>query len=324
MPELMLDRLQNYKASVLVVDDEPINAEILSHALQQKYWVHVAASGQQAIDFVSRRPVDLILLDIRMPGMDGYEVLRQLKRQDNTKSIPVMFVTGEGSTDDELKGLQLGAVDYVRKPFQLPLAMARIGMQIDLKLKTDMLKAYADADGLTRISNRRRFDQALHDAFVESVEEQRTLGLVLLDIDFFKQYNDHYGHGAGDEVLKKVARVINGAAKRSKDLAARVGGEEFALLLPDVSIEAIQSIAERIHMTIADLKIEHKKSQVSEFLTVSIGAVCIKPNTQNTESDVYNAADKLLYDAKHKGRACTVSSVYGKGFSESNSASGQE
>ncbi|WP_100656223.1 diguanylate cyclase domain-containing protein [Alteromonas flava] len=302
MTELLFEKLESHKASVLIVDDEPINAEILSLALQQKYWVHIAGSGQQALDFLSHRVVDLILLDIRMPDMDGFEVLRHLKRHESTKSIPVIFVTGEGSTDDELRGLQLGAVDYVRKPFQLPLAMARIGMQIELKLKNDLLKAYADADGLTRIANRRKFDQYLAELVTDSVAEQRDLGLILLDIDYFKQFNDHYGHGKGDEALKEVAKVLNRIAKRSQDLAARVGGEEFALLLPDVDQGALEAITQRIHMAINDTNIPHAASKVEDRLTVSIGALHVRPTTFSHDSDLYDEADKLLYKAKENGR----------------------
>ena len=120
MPALLFDRLRDYKASILIVDDEPINIEILAHSLQERYWVHALNCGKAALEFVRERPVDLILLDVQMPDLCGFEVLKQLKQLPHRSHIPVMFVTGQDSTDDELKGLQLGAVDYIRKPFRMP------------------------------------------------------------------------------------------------------------------------------------------------------------------------------------------------------------
>ena len=272
MSDFLIERLNTYRASILIVDDEPINAEILANALQQDYWVHIAPSGAKALDILNKHTVDLILLDIRMPGMDGFEVLRKLKADERTAKIPVMFVTGEDSTDDELKGLQLGAVDYVRKPYRVPLATARIAVQIELKVKNDLLEEMASADGLTGIANRRKFDEMLDLLFADCLRNERNLALLLLDIDYFKQFNDTYGHAVGDMALKRVASVLHDNAQRGSDVVARVGGEEFAILLPDVSDRDLKTFCERIHASIAGLGIEHSSSRVSDTLTVSIGA----------------------------------------------------
>lgn len=306
MSDFLIDRLNTYRASILIVDDEPINAEILANALQQDYWVHIAASGPQALDILRKQTVDLILLDIRMPEMDGFEVLRRLKSEDKTAQIPVVFVTGEDSADDELKGLQMGAVDYVRKPFQVPLAKARIAVQIELKVKSDLLEELASADGLTGIANRRKFDEMLDTLYADCHRHNRTLALLLIDIDYFKQFNDTYGHAVGDMALKRVASVLHDNAQRGADVVARVGGEEFAVLLPDVSQQQLTTVCERIHASVAGLGIEHSQSRVSDHLTVSIGAASILPNTQHDKRYLYQKADELLYKAKHLGRAQTV------------------
>ncbi|MDM7861689.1 diguanylate cyclase [Alteromonas sp. ASW11-36] len=303
---MLIKKLNDYRASVLVVDDEPINTEILANALVQKYWVHQAASGKQALDFVRKRPVDLILLDIRMPDMDGYEVLRELKRDASTDSIPVIFVTGQDSTEDELRGLKLGAVDYIRKPYKIPLALARINVHIDLKVKSDILAHVASADGLTGIANRRTFDESLVSIHEHCMGERSNYGVVLIDIDFFKQYNDTYGHAQGDDALKSVASTLYSVAQRTDDIVARVGGEEFALILPNVDKKALQALCEKIHRAIAALGIEHKASEVSNRLTVSVGGVLCAPQAGNSPSVIYQQADQALYAAKNQGRDTTV------------------
>ena len=312
MAELLFKRMRNYKASILIVDDEPINIEILAHNLQTQYWVHAVNCGRAALEFVQERPVDLILLDVKMPDLCGFEVLRQLKKLPHRCDIPVMFVTGQDSTDDELKALRLGAVDYIRKPFRMPLAMARIGVQIELKLKSDLLESMASADGLTGIANRRKFDESFAALYKDCARNIRSLALVLVDIDYFKQYNDRYGHSAGDEALKRVAAVLHEVGQRAMDVVARVGGEEFALILPSVDPSYLRDLCFKIHTSIAALAIEHGDSEVSQHLTVTIGAVSVQPIAGGHPQALYDHADRLLYKAKNQGRAQTVHAILNK------------
>lgn len=306
MPEALLNKLTTERAKILVVDDEPINTELLALSLEEDYLVKTVQSGSDALIALTRFLPDLILLDIRMPGMDGFEVMQQIKSNEQTADIPVIFVTGEDSTDDELKGLRLGAVDYVRKPFKMPLVLARIAIHVDLKRKNDLLESLACADGLTGIFNRRKFDESLATLYQAGLRYKSPLGLVLIDIDYFKQYNDYYGHAEGDECLKKVALMLAGVAKRATDVVARVGGEEFALVLPNVDCDQLKTVTQAIHIELRKIGIQHANSIVSEYVTTSIGATSILPESTNGVEELYKRADELLYKAKAAGRATTV------------------
>jgi PleD family two-component response regulator len=197
------------KPLILIVDDTPTNVRVLAEALRKDYRIKVANGGQAALDLIASQGVpDLILLDIMMPTMDGYEVCRRLKEDPATKNVPVVFVTAKADIMDEEIGLKLGAVDYIAKPFHLPIIAARIHNHISLKLKSDLLESLAMLDGLTSIPNRRRFDEALHDEWLRARRAGQTISLIMADIDHFKRYNDHYGHGAGDICLIKVANAL--------------------------------------------------------------------------------------------------------------------
>ncbi|MBT0585364.1 diguanylate cyclase [Alteromonas sp. SM 2104] len=301
----MLRRLNDRKAQILIVDDQIINAEILANGLSDLYDVIIATSGQEALACAKRDVPDLILLDIRMPDIDGYAVLSELQETIATQDIPVIFVTGEDSMDDELKGLQHGAKDYVRKPFELELVKARVSIQIELKRKTDLLNLMASADGLTGLANRRKFDESLTRLIRDSARHKTPLALILLDIDFFKQYNDLYGHAAGDRCLIDVSAVLATVAKRTTDVVARVGGEEFALLLPNMDTSRAALLCEKLHRSIAERKITHEGSLVAKTLTVSIGATIATVDAELSSEAFYKRVDKLLYQAKANGRAQT-------------------
>jgi diguanylate cyclase (GGDEF)-like protein len=304
--EFHLNKLMIQRAKILLIDDEPLNTDLLAFSLEREYLVKAVNSGEQALSLLKRFIPDLILLDIRMPNMDGFEVLSRLKSNQQTADIPVIFVTGEDSTDDELKGFELGAVDYVRKPFKIPLVLARISIHIDLKRKNDVLENLACADGLTGISNRRKFDESLEILYQAALQNKSPLGLVMLDIDFFKQYNDYYGHSPGDDCLKKVASMLADVAKRATDIVARVGGEEFALILPNVTGSQLKKITNEIHQAMRQLAISHANSVVSNYVTVSIGAISVLPKCAGGIETLFERVDDLLYQAKAAGRATTV------------------
>lgn len=194
------------KPTVLIVDDMTTNLLILSDLLKDEYQIKIAKNGQKALDIVhSSDEVDIILLDIMMPDIDGYEVCRELKSNPKTKNIPIIFVTAKDNDEDEEYGLNLGAIDYITKPFNKAIVKLRIKNHLELKLKSDLLEELSMYDGLTHIPNRRFFDEVFQSTYKEVKRENKSLAVLMIDIDFFKLYNDNYGHGKGDEALKKVA-----------------------------------------------------------------------------------------------------------------------
>jgi diguanylate cyclase (GGDEF)-like protein len=291
------------KPLILIVDDTPTNIQILAEALRVDYLVRVANSGKIAFEIIAKFGApDLILLDVMMPEMDGYEVCRRLKQAPETKDVPVIFVTAKSDVVDEEHGLRLGAVDYIAKPFHLAIVAARVQNHINLKMKTDLLESQAMLDGLTNIPNRRRFDEMLESEWKRSLRSGAPLALIMTDIDFFKRYNDNYGHGVGDTCLKRVATSLSGATERPSDLAARYGGEEFAIILPETDIEGARIIAERFRSHVENMHIPHAYSEVSAYVTVSAGLACVIPNAELSKADLLKSADDKLYQAKQSGR----------------------
>ncbi|MBF0526376.1 MAG: diguanylate cyclase [Deltaproteobacteria bacterium] len=301
------------KPIVLIVDDTPSNIHILAQTLQHDYRVKIAPNGHIALD-LARLPEkpDLILLDVIMPDLDGYEVCKRLKENEDTKKIPVIFVTARDKTGDEEYGLNLGAVDYITKPFEQSIVRARVRNHIALKLNSDLLESLAFMDGLTRIGNRRRFDEVLSTEWRRAGRNQAPISLILLDIDRFKNYNDHYGHGAGDECLRKVARTISSGLLRPGDIAARYGGEEFGIVLAETGFEGACFIAERIRSSVESLCIVHAPSAGSAYVTVSLGCVTNLPPLSGDPEIFLEAADQLLYQAKQEGRNRVSSSKISK------------
>lgn len=290
------------KPLILIVDDTPINIQILAEALRADYRIKVATGGPAALEVIAAHgPPDLVLLDVMMPGMDGYEVCRRLKAEPATRNVPVIFVTARTDAVDEEYGLRLGAVDYIGKPFHLPIVVARVRNQINLKLKTDLLESLALLDGLTNIANRRRFDDALAAEWKRARRNGRPLALIMADIDFFKAYNDHYGHGAGDVCLKRIATVLADAADRPADLVARYGGEEFVALLPETDCAGVRNIAERLRAAAEALHIPHAFSAAAPWVTISVGFAGMTPDGERA-APLLAEADRMLYRAKEAGR----------------------
>lgn len=290
------------RSKILVVDDERVNLNVLSDLLRQDYKVVLAKNGNQALDRINSDTPDLVLLDVIMPEIDGYEVLRRIKENENTKNIPVIFITALDSKRGEARGLEMGAVDYIRKPFHPPIVKARIKNHLTISRQRKLLEGLANLDGLTEMPNRRSFELTLDKEWRRCLRNGKVMSLAIMDVDCFKQYNDNYGHTAGDEILKKVARVLMDEARRPADLAARFGGEEFILLLPETDASGGRLIAEKIRVMISDLAITHEFSSVSRVLTVCLGGVTMLPTTAGVAQDLVVAADSMLYEAKHRGR----------------------
>lgn len=299
------------KPVVLIVDDVPINIQVLAEALKSDYRIRVASSGEDALRMALRPPLpDLILLDVMMPDMDGYEVCRRLKDDPASQGIPVIFVTARDDAADEERGLQLGAIDYIAKPFRLPIVRARVRNHILLKQKNDMLERLALVDGLTGIPNRRNFDQRFAGEWRRASRDAQSLALVMADIDHFKQYNDHYGHGMGDTCLRRVARTLQNSLTRPADLVARYGGEEFIALLPETGLEGAREVAERMRQQVEALNLPHDYSSTAKVITVSLGyaAVALPAGSQSPEW-LLQKVDESLYLAKAQGRNCVSTAL---------------
>lgn len=295
---------------ILVVDDERVNIQILYEALHQQYNILAASKGAEALKIAKEQEPDLILLDIMLDDMDGYEVCEQLKSDEATSNIPVIFVTARDSTEDELKGLELGAVDYFKKPFSIPLVKLRLSKQIELAQKTALLEHLSSVDGLTGIANRRQFDKRLSESIRYVDRNHRGLSLLLIDIDYFKQFNDSYGHVEGDKTLKRVARTLSKGASRPLDFVARYGGEEFAVLLLDASADDGLLVAEKLRVAVENLNIPHHASSHG-CVTVSIGITHISSDhlARIDSNEFIEDADQCLYIAKEQGRNRSISSL---------------
>lgn len=293
------------KARILIVDDDAISAEILSANLDKDYRIMIADSGGGALEFAQKNSPDLILLDIGLPDITGHEVCRALKNNDGTRDIPVIFTTARDTDEDELLGLNLGASDYFTKPYTMPLVLARIAIQIDLKLKTDLLDNLANLDGLTGIPNRRNFDIQFDQEWRRARRNNTELSLCMMDVDFFKQYNDNYGHAQGDRCLKTIAAILNMHTKRAGDFVARYGGEEFVVMLPVRNLDEAKQFTEVLRKAIVEEQIPHLHSKCADHITMSFGVASVLPNGNIDMQKLLVTADKQLYVAKHSGRNCT-------------------
>lgn len=294
---------QNSEQMILIVDDEPANIRILVELLRPEYALRVATNGETALRIaLSDAPPDLILLDVMMQGVDGYEVCRRLKNDPRTESIPVIFITAKGHERDEIKGFEAGAIDYVAKPFNPVIVKARVQTHAELKRHRDFFKNLSFCDGLTNVANRRRFDEYLATSWDFACRESSPLSLILLDIDHFKQFNDTFGHQAGDECLKRVSQALQSSLKRKIDLLARYGGEEFGCILPKTNLHGTLLIAERFRESILDLQISRDRSSDSGCLTVSQGAATIVPGSGSSPGALIKAADEALFKSKQEGR----------------------
>ena len=298
-----LEDLCPIRQKILVVDDSPLNTKIMETALSEDYDVLISHNGKEALSICnSNDPPDLVLLDIIMPEIDGYEICRRLNRGVKTKDIPVIFLTSLTASRDIEFGLTLGAIDYITKPFSVPIIKAKIKNHLAVKYYQDTLKINTDVDPLTQIANRRRFDDTMTLEIKKAKRTGTILSVLLLDIDHFKFYNDTYGHLEGDSCLKKVAAALSTSLKRPKDLAARWGGEEFACLLPNTNAKGAQNVAEVLREAIQNLSIPHKSSPVNEVVTVSVGVVASNPMDENSFDNLLKRADEALYQAKESGR----------------------
>ncbi len=311
--------------SILIVDDMHENLKLLGNILTgQGYRVAFSDNGQRAIEIAGKIYPDLILLDIAMTGLNGLQTCRKLKNSPDLSEIPVIFLTAKTETEDIVRGFEAGGSDYVTKPFNTKELLSRVKTHIEFKHSRELLKKeiekrkriqqelekantklrqLVNIDGLTNLANRRYFDVCLENEIKRSRRTNRYFSLILGDIDFFKLYNDHFGHLKGDECLKVVAGVIKNKSGRPGDLPARYGGEEFAIILPDTDIIGAKNVAESIRLGVQELKLPHPASPTADTVSISLGVASFPPaDTAFTGKDIIHRADKALYKAKSLGR----------------------
>jgi diguanylate cyclase (GGDEF)-like protein len=312
-------------ADILLVDDDPGAMQLLGSILSGEGRVRFATNGTDALRIARKTHPDIILLDAEMPGMSGFKVLEVLKAEPGLAEVPVIFITGHSEAGFEVSALEMGAVDYIGKPFKSSIVLARVKTHLSLKRMADGLRRDSLTDTLTGIPNRRHFDQSLAREWLTARRASEPVSLLMIDVDHFKSYNDRYGHPKGDACLRRLAQVLLTVARRPSDLVARCGGEEFVILLPRTARQGAEHVAQRALDAVEASAILHRDSPTAnQHLTVSIGIACHdeqSPFWQNSAADMrladggalgrdgidlVLAADRALYGAKRAGRARAV------------------
>lgn len=299
--------------SILIVDDNTGMVQLMARMLKGVARLRFATRGDEALKLMRESAPDLVLLDAEMPGMSGYEVCDAIRADATLADIPVIFVTGHGETDAEVRGLEAGAVDFITKPVNEALLLARVRTQLRLKSMADELRSMATTDGLTGLANRRHFDELMRREWQRCARSGSSIALLMADIDHFKRYNDSYGHPGGDACLQAVAKALTLVARRPADRVGRLGGEEFVVLLPDTDVAGGQEVAEHAVKLIQALALPHVASLTAEHVTISVGvAVCTGQDmARHDPQSLYSAADHALYAAKAQGRNRWAAEVMG-------------
>lgn len=286
---------------ILIVDDSIVQATQLKAILDKEYDVSVAHTAEDGLRLVNTESYSLILLDVVMPGMDGFTLLKKLQEEIITQSIPVILITSLSAVEDEQHGLVLGAVDYITKPFHALIVKARVKTHIKLYNYRKQAERQSMTDQLTGIANRRRYDRCSMVKWNEAVRFRVPISICIFDIDHFKAYNDTFGHPAGDNVISAIAATASSHLHRNTELLARYGGEEFIAISMGDPAEKIFDHLKHIRQAIEDLHIPHDPS-VSQWVTVSIGGVTVVPTVESSYAAYLKVADTMLYAAKKQGR----------------------
>ncbi len=286
---------------ILIIDDSLTQAAQLKSILDCDYDITVANTAEEGLCRVSEETFSLILLDVVMPGMDGFTLLKKLQEEIITQSIPVILITSLSDTQNEERGLILGAVDYIAKPFNPLIVKARVNTHVRLYRYRRQVEEQSRTDQLTGIANRREHDRYSTVKWNEASRLQIPFSVCMFDIDYFKAYNDRFGHPAGDKVITGVAQTISSYLQRSTDFAARYGGEEFVGFILGDNAEKVFKHMKTIRQAVENLHISHDAS-VAQWVTLSIGGVTVLPDKENSYDIYLKIADTMLYDAKRFGR----------------------
>lgn len=286
---------------ILIVDDSTVQAAQLKSILEADYEVTIAQTGEEGLRHASSEDFSLILLDVVMPGMDGFMLLKRLQEEIITRSIPVILITSLSDIENEQRGFTLGAVDYIAKPFHPIIVQARVNTHVKLYRYRKQVEQQSMTDQLTGIANRRYYDRYSISKWEEVVRLHLPFSVCMFDIDYFKVYNDTFGHPAGDKVITATANMLSSCLQRATDFVARYGGEEFVVILVGDKARDAFEYMKRIKQKIENLHIPHDPS-VSKWVTVSAGGVTVIPQKGDQYPTYLKIADTMLYDAKRYGR----------------------
>ena len=297
---------QSTKPNVLIVDDEKSNLKLLSEILKEDANVLIAKNGTQAINKAIQLQPTLILLDVVMPQMDGFEVIQSLKSNKQTHLIPVIFITGLDDIDSEQRGFSLGASDYIQKPFHANIVKARVNLHLKLARQSLMLEDLANIDPLTSLPNRRKFDQTLELEWLAARRDGTSMTIIMVDINQFKQYNDFYGHSACADVLNRVGHLLSEQFGRPRDLVARFSNEEFAVILPNTVGDTVVEKMTECRQSVAKLSIPHYNSIESDVVTINLGGASAMYSEQMTLTQLLYAAEQQLLLSKEAGSHCAL------------------
>ncbi|MDP5255458.1 MULTISPECIES: diguanylate cyclase [unclassified Vibrio] len=289
------------QARILVCDDEPINAEVIKGVLEGIFKVDVVYSGEEVLEYCEKFTPDLIILDILMHGQNGMDTCQQLKKDPSLRHIPVIFVTSLNSGFDEIRCWDVGCVDFISKPINAPTLINRVRTHVDHKLKTDELTRLTCVDNLTSCYNRHYLSDLMPRLIRQARRDKHPLSVAMIDIDWFKRYNDTYGHLKGDQCLTQIANLLKDSLYRPTDTLIRFGGEEFLALLPSTSLISAEIICQRMLERVASTAIDHQSSPL-KHITLSIGACTITPESEVKMESLIQLADERLYQAKQAGR----------------------
>jgi diguanylate cyclase (GGDEF)-like protein len=289
------------RSNILIIDDEKKNLDALREILQNENTLEFAQSSAGALARIEDHKPDLILLDLHLPDINGFDLLLKFKETDETRDIPVILLTGLASIEDEERGLRLGAVDYLTRPYHSAVVQARIRVHLEIVKHIRTIERLGMIDALTDIPNRRFFDLRIKEEWRRTYRHKAAISMLMLDVDKFKNYNDTYGHPQGDQMLKFIARVLTENLHRPSDMAARLGGEEFAILLGDTDALGAAKVAEVIRRAV-EVGIVYTPQGEPTSITVSIGISTMIPTIDTEIADFIQEADKNLYIAKDRGR----------------------
>ena len=317
--------MSNYSTNILIVDDTRANLISLEAILEgENLNILTASNGNDALKILLKRKIDIILLDVQMPGMNGFEVAELMRANNKTRDIPIIFITAINKEEEYIfKGYELGAVDYLYKPISNEILKSKVKVFVKLNEQTKIIEEKTRAleekiiqlelvekklnhlvriDELTGVFNRRAFEEMFNLEWARTIRSNGSFSALMIDIDNFKNFNDTYGHLKGDECLKDVAKIIEKTLRRVTDEVARLGGEEFIVLLPETDSEGAELIAEEIRKNVEGLQIVNEGVDTSKFVTVSIGVSSVTPTRFVEKKEVIDCADKALYIAKKNGK----------------------
>ncbi len=300
--------VEERRYNILLVEDEAVNINIILDCLGSKYQVYIAKTRAKAFVLLEREAIDLVLLDVNLPDGNGFDICREvIDDKERFGQVHIVFMTGMDSPEDEARGIKIGAVDYITKPINATVLLARVELQMKLIRQTELLSNLARIDGITEVHNRRAFDDRLAEEWNRAQREKASLSLCMVDIDYFKRFNDTYGHPEGDRCLKAVAQCLSQNFQRGSDFVARYGGEEFAVIISNADLIIAESMIERALTAVKKLAIKHDASEAANVVTFSAGVASLVPESGFSINDFVSTADAALYEAKAEGRAQVIS-----------------